>query len=154
MVETSELESWYWDFRGALPVPKVIDGAAEALKKLKDKGLTIVVWSGTRPDVLEDLLETTGLGQSVDFSVGNVPGSDVTIKGNGLFAEIAKHFGISPEDLRKQAVVVGDGRGDIEAGREVGCPTVGVIKTTSGGKLKEAGADFVIKDISELPALF
>lgn len=151
---TLELESEFWDFKMTLTPPEVIKGAPEALKALKDKGFTIIVWSGTRTDVLKDAIIKTGLKPFVDFSIGNLPGSSVMIKGKGLFAEIAKHLGISADQLSCQSVVIGDGKGDIEAGREVGCPTVAIPKKPEDEKsLVNAGADFIIPQISDLPAL-
>lgn len=151
---TEELESSYFNFRMTLPPPKVIKGAPEALKELKEKGFTIVVWSGTRSDVLADALEKTGLKQYINFSIGNYPGSDVIVKGKGLFAEIARHLGISVDQLRSQSVVIGDGKGDIDAGLDVGCPTIGIPKKPEDEKgLINAGADFIVSTIGDLPAL-
>lgn len=151
---TEELESAYFTFRMTLPPPKVIEGAPEALKELKEKRFTIVVWSGTRSDVLEDAIEKTGLKQYINFSIGNYPGSDVMVKGKGLFAQIAKHLGLSTDQLRSQSVVIGDGKGDIDAGREVGCPTIAIPKKPEDEKgLVNAGADFIVSKISDLPAL-
>lgn len=151
---TLKLESAYFTYRMTLPPPKVIVGTPEALKDLKEKGFTIVVWSGTRSDVLEDAIEKTGLKQYINFSIGNYPGSDVMVKGKGLFAKIAKRLGISTDQLRIQSVVIGDGKGDIDAGREVGCPTIAIPKKPEDEKgLVKAGADLIIAKISDLPAL-
>ncbi|MDO8487210.1 MAG: HAD hydrolase-like protein [Candidatus Curtissbacteria bacterium] len=152
--DTIELENLFWKYQKDLPAPPVINGASQALQELKNKGYKIVVWSGTRSDILVDRLVKTDLDKFIDFSIGNVPGSSTQVKGQGLFAEIAKHLNISTDELRQKAVVIGDGTGDIKAGREVGCPTIGIPKKPEDGKVLEtAGADFVIQSIKDLPSL-
>lgn len=152
---TVELENLFWDYQKDLFPPSVIDGALETLQEMKNRGYTIVVWSGTRSDILVDRLEKTGLGEYVDFSIGNVPGSKDLVKGQGLFAKIAEHLGVSIGELREKAVVIGDGKGDIEAGREVECPTIGIPKKPEDGEmLLDAGADFIVPTIKNLAKLF
>lgn len=76
------------------------------------------------------------------------------VKGKGLFSVIAKHLGLSTDQLRGQSVVIGDGKGDMDAGREIGCPTIAIPKKPEDEKgLINAGADFIIPQISDLPAL-
>ena len=149
--DTKDYEAKFFDFYVQMGEIEVLGGASDTLKYLKEKGFNVVVWSGARTDILGKKLEQTGLGRFVDFYIGNVPGDDKLVKGPGLFGEIAKHFGLDTEQLRQESIVVGDGIGDIEAGKKSGAKTVGL--GVNGDKLKEAGADFVIKDISELVVL-
>lgn len=153
IIDTAKLEQQFWSSQIDLSAPTIIEGARETLIRLKNTGLTIVVWSGTKTEVLRQTLKDTGLDQFVAFAIGNVPGSKTMVKGEWAFGEIARELGISVEDLRKQSLVVGDGIGDIKAGKSVHCPTVAVLKTGSEEVLTNAGADFIIAKIGDLPAL-
>lgn len=150
---TIELEQLFWDYQKDSPAPPIIEGALETLKFLKEKGYKIIIWSGTRTDILGIKLQQTRLGQFVDFYIGNEPGSQEKVKGPFLFEEIAKHSDLSAEDLQRQAVVIGDGRGDMKAGQKVHCPTIGTLRTTPKQDLRSAGADFIIPSIKDLPGL-
>lgn len=146
--DTKELESKFFEYYKEFPEIEVIEGAKEALSKLKESGIKITVWSGTRTDVLGEKLTQAGLMPFVDYFIGNVPGDDKLVKGPGLFSQIADHFGVSTEDLRENSLVIGDGIGDIEAGKKSGARTVALGPNRDS--LKEA--DFVIKSIASLPA--
>lgn len=153
--ETLPLENLFWDNQNKLPLPPVIDGALETLRELKGRGYTVIVWSGTRSDILKDRLEKTGLGKYVDFSVSNEPGNSAKVKGGYLFTQISNYLKIPIDQLREKAVITGDGKGDIEGGIQVGCQTIGIPKKPEDGKvLEDAGADFVIPSIKNLLSLF
>ena len=155
VAETVDLESKMWNAILDLGPPTVIEGAPEALKHLKEKGLKIAVWSGTRTDVIGKKLEQTGLDQYVDFFIGNVPGSETLIKGPGLFAKIAEHFQITIEELQQQSLVLGDGTNDMLAGQTAGAAVlIGVKGLKSKEQLTTAGANLVISGISNLSKLF
>lgn len=149
--DTKALEGKFFEHYMQMGEIEVVDGARETLRYLKENGLKVVVWSGTRTDIIGKKLEQTGLLQYVDFFIGNMPGDDRLVKGPGLFEEIAKHFNVSVDRLQREAVVMGDGVGDIETGKNSGTRTIGLGPQRE--KLAEAGADFVIGDIRELPEL-
>lgn len=154
VIETSDLESKMWSAVLDLGPPRVIEGAPEVLKHLKVKGTKITVWSGTRTDVIGQKLLQTGLGQYVDFYIGNEPGSETLVKGPGLFAKIADHFGISINQLQRQSAVIGDGENDMKAGQAAGVPIlIGIEGLKTPGQLKAAGANLVIPQISSLAKL-
>lgn len=149
--DTRYLEAKFFDYYLEMGDIRVLEGVPETLRYLKENGFKIAVWSSTRTDILGKKLEQTGLDQFVDFYVGAVPGDTQKVKGPYLFAEIAKHFQVPIETLQQEAVVIGDGIGDIEAGINSGAKTIGLGAQRE--KLAEAGADFVTRDISELPKL-
>lgn len=151
--DTLELENLFWSYQIGSSTPQVIAGAQETLRELKERGYTIVVWSGTRSDVLVDALERTKLEEYISFSIGNEPRSSTKVKGRGLIDEIAASLKIPLDSLLSQSVVIGDGVGDIRAGIEINCPTIGILKTQPREKLQAEGADFIIPQISDLPAL-
>lgn len=151
--DTLELENLFLSFQIGSNPPEIIDGVQEILKELKDQGYTIIVWSGTRSDALADALKSTKLEQYISFSIGNEPGSSTRVKGKGLIGDIANFLGTSPDSLSNQSIVIGDGAGDIRAGKEINCPTIGILKTQPKEKLQAEGADFIITKIGDLPAL-
>lgn len=151
--DTLELENLFWSYQIGSGPPQVIEGAQETLRELKERGFTIVVWSGTRSDVLADALKSTKLEEYISFSIGNQPGSSTKVKGRGLIDDIAASLKIPPDSLLSQSVVIGDGIGDVRAGKEINCPTIGILKTQPKEKLQAEGADFIITKISDLPAL-
>lgn len=132
--------------------PKILPGAKEGLTILKQKGIKIIVWSGTRSDILSRHINELSFSSLVDFSIGNVPGSKDLVKGSGLFKIIADHFKITTSELAANCLVIGDGRGDIEAGRAVGAIVGGIGVDEENPILKEA--DFTFKNLPELAAKF
>ncbi len=146
--DTLPFEAKFWDNLQGIK-PKILEGAAQFLQEVKNKGIKIIVWSGTRTDVLRSNIKLLGLQQFVDFSIGNQPGSKEMVKGPGLLREISKNFNVSMQDMAKKSLVIGDGRGDIEAGKAIGSRTAGFtrIKNTS---LEASGSDFLFENYSQL----
>lgn len=151
--DTLELEDLFWNYQIGSAPPQVIEGARETLTELKKRGYTIVIWSGTRSDVLVNALKSTKIEEYISFSIGNQPGSSTKVKGRGLINEIATSLNIPLDSLLSQSVVIGDGVGDIRAGKEINCPTIAILKTQPRERLQAEGADFIIAQISDLPAL-
>ena len=151
--DTLELENQFWSFQIGSKPPEVIEGAEDVLQNLRQLGLTIVVWSGTRTDVLRSAIRDTGLGNYISFAIGNEPGSETKVKGRGLLEDVARNLQVPAAILPGQSIVIGDGVGDIRAGKEINCPTVGILKTQPREKLEAEGADFIVAKISDLPAL-
>jgi phosphoglycolate phosphatase-like HAD superfamily hydrolase len=100
--------------------PEILPGAKNFLESLQTKGKRTIIWSGTRTDVLGKTIKAVGFAPYVDFYIGNAPGDDKLVKGPGLFAKIAEHFGENPSEMAKKTVVIGDGVGDMEAGQAIG----------------------------------
>ncbi|MBI2051919.1 HAD family hydrolase [Candidatus Roizmanbacteria bacterium] len=142
-----ELEEEFWGNLAGLR-PRILPGAKEFLESLKKKGLSVTVWSGTRTDLLRDNIRNLSLTSSIDFAIGNVPGSTELVKGPYLFQRIAEHFRLSAEALAQRALVIGDGLGDIEAGKAVGAKTAGFGDLKANPGLKDA--DFVFSDYDSL----
>lgn len=151
--DTTQFEQEFWQNLSGLR-PDVLPGAKEFLAQIKKKGVKIIIWSGTRTDILEEKIRLLSFSSLVDYAIGNEPGSLNIVKGPGLFKKIAEHFGVSEEYLRQKALVIGDGNGDMEAGKTIGATTAGIIKTQTQKTLEEAGADVVVNNLLELAGLF
>lgn len=151
--DTTGLEEQFWRNVKGLK-PDILPAAKEFLTQVKKRGAKIVIWSGTRTDVLREKIELLSFSRLVDYAIGNEPGSSSLVKGPGLFAKIAEHFGISEDELRQKSVVLGDGSGDIKAGLAVGVPTIGIVKTQSKDVLENAGANLIVDNLESLTNFF
>ena len=151
--DTLPYEAKFWEnLKGARG--EAIPNAKEFLTLLKNKGFKIVVWSGTKTAVLHERIKLLSFSSLVDFYIGNEPGSSKQVKGPFFFTKIAERFGVPEEKLREKALVIGDGTGDMEAGKAVGATTVGIARKQPKEQLIKAGADMVVIDIEELGRLF
>ncbi|MEK7112470.1 MAG: HAD hydrolase-like protein, partial [Patescibacteria group bacterium] len=100
--DSTQLENTFWRNLTGFK-PDIIDGAKEFLTKLKKRGIKIIVWSGTRTDVLKEKIKLLSFSGLIDFAIGNEPGSSSLVKGPGLFAKIAEHSGVSEDELRQKS---------------------------------------------------
>lgn len=146
--DTLPLEEKFWDnLRGTKP--HMLEGAKDFLQQIKDKGIRIIVWSGTRTDVLRTNIELLGLSSLVDFAIGNEPGSKTMVKGSGLLQIISRELNLSSEDITQRSLVIGDGIGDIEAGRSIGAITAGFTRIKKSS-LESSSPDFFFSNYSEV----
>ncbi len=149
--DTTPLEAQFFKHYQTYSEIEVMQGAKETLKKLKNNDIKITVWSGTRTDILGQKLQQAKLSPFVDYYLGNVPGDSKLVKGPILFKQIAAYFNISVDQLKHEALVIGDGIGDIEAGQKCGVKTIGLGENRE--QLRKAGADYIIESITDLPHL-
>lgn len=122
---------------GEYGIPKsvALPGAHESLAAVRELGGRVLVVSAKKADFVQRVLDVVGM--NVDQIYGY------------LFAE---HKG---EVLLKEGaqVYVGDHPGDIQAARTANAVSV-VVPTgpTTEAELREAGADVVLRDLTEFPA--
>ena len=137
IVERMEIE----DLAGVVPLP----GSRELLESLSSDRWTIVT-SSTRP-LAEVRLRAAGLSIPKNL----VTSSDVT---HGKphpepYLKAASVLGYSPADC----VVVEDVPAGIRAGKSAGARVIAFPTTCAEPDLQAAGADWVLKDCSEISAL-
>lgn len=147
--DTKDLENLFWENLTGL-APEIVPRAKEFLNQLGKRGFKVIIWSGTKIEILEEKINLLSFSSSVDFWIGNVPGDQNLVKGPGLFRLIAEKFGHTSQDLATKTLVVGDGEADMEAGRAIGAKTAGFTRFKTAAQLKKAGADFVFVDFPEL----
>jgi len=120
---------------------EMFPGANETLAALRGEGRKLALVSHSPVGYFSPATQSTGLSEAFDalLCVGERPGATKA----DLVAEVMRTLGAST------AVMVGDRRLDIEAGRACGCLTVG-----AGWGFGPAGelddADIVLSDISQL----
>jgi len=133
----------------ANPFPEVLN----ILSKLKGSGYYIFISSSHQESVVKEDLTRTGLIKYIDYYVGVRPNQPDLKKGEPHFRAAASYFGEDFAAFIKETVFVGDTPPDIEAANKCGIASIARIGTLSREKLLEAGARFVIPNLSSLPEI-
>ena len=105
-------------FPNTVPYP----GVPEKLAALKESGAKIYIVTNKRHAATQKIVEAMGWADMFDgvWSFDSFPG--VKYKKPELLARLLKDLGVDPSD----AVMVGDTKGDIDAGKTNGVHTIGV----------------------------
>ena len=127
-----------------------VDGMVELLGRLRsDAGLTLVIVTAKPTAVAEPLLRHVGLRSTFDAVHGAPMGPDVEEKRVTLARALA-----TSRTAAADAVMIGDRRHDVLAGRACGTRTIGVLWGAGDrDELTTAGADHVVTHPEELDAL-
>ena len=105
-------------FPNTVPYP----GVPEKLAALKESGAKIYIVTNKRQAATQKIVKAMGWGDMFDgvWSFDSFPG--MKYKKPELLARLLKDLGVDPSD----AVMVGDTKGDIDAGKANGVHTIGV----------------------------
>lgn len=124
-----------------VPVPGVVD----FLKRMKQRGYRMCIASGNKLESIEFLLEAATVREFFDFILS---GKDVVRPkpAPDIFLTAAKKFGFEPGEC----IVFEDAVNGTVGAREAGMSSVGIATRIPEGALREAGADIVVKDYTEL----
>ena len=129
----------------------VYDGIKELLRDLKDKGF-ILALATSKPDIYaEQILAHFGLREYFSFIGGAEMDGSRTYK-----HEVIEHvIGSLKITDRENILMLGDRKHDIEGAKKAGVKSAGVLWGYGDRQeLEEAGADYIVGDISELRELF
>jgi beta-phosphoglucomutase family hydrolase len=128
--------------------PEVFQSSVEFIKALKARNIRIGIASSSRNcklilqlSNLEDLFETRVDGEvSIEMKLKGKPNPDI-------FITAASNLGLEPHDC----VVVEDAISGVQAGARGNFGLVlGIAREIEGIKLKEQGADIVVRDLAEI----
>ncbi|MDD2807561.1 MAG: HAD hydrolase-like protein [Patescibacteria group bacterium] len=143
---------------GTLSVEQVtVRGSIDFVKRLRERGLQLYVFSGTDREDVRNEAAQIGASQYFNEIWGAIPDLDGYSKDKVIKAILAEHHLCGTEVL-----VCGDGPVEIKNGEENGCVTLGVCSNEQAGfgwdfekrdRLIKAGADMLVADFGELPAL-
>ncbi len=128
---------------------RLIDGAKDVLKFLKDRDINVVITTGRMvpAEKVWDELRRFGINKYVDFVYTRLDGYGDGRRRTELIREAMKKFNASKDET----ILVADYWPDMQSGREVGIFTIGVLTgLESEGKLRENGADVVIPSVKDL----
>lgn len=126
-----------------------IPGAADAIRALRDAGLSVVLTTGFAPVTRDALIDALGWGDLVDLALSPIdagrgrPAPDLVL--TALLCTGASSV---------QAVAVaGDTASDVETGRRAGAGFVAGVLSGAHDRAALAGADAVLDSIVDLPAV-
>lgn len=143
---------------------RLIDGAPEAIRLLRELGLGVAVVTSQSPvgrgwitegdlaavhDRLRELLRARGADLDGIFHCPHAPAAGCGCRkpATGLVDRAARELGFTPSD----AFVVGDHAGDMAMGRAVGACTIFVM-TGHGAEELSAAEPFADHVVADLPA--
>lgn len=123
------------------------DGAQDIIKKFIMEGMALFATSGSQTEELKNIFFQNNLHYSV------IMGSDIIKKSSKHIEIFAESVSVSLQEFASNAVYIGDGAGDMKIAKECGILAVGILTCPGVEEINlfEAGADVVIKDISQFP---
>jgi HAD superfamily hydrolase (TIGR01509 family) len=125
----------------------LMPGVHHALRWLKSRGIVMGVATSNSQKVAEQILEKNGLQRFFDAVVGRAPRLMMKPYPDQLLV-CFEMLDVDPYE----GVVVGDSVRDVEAGKTAGAYTIAIpAYFTSRKTLEEAGADYIISSLKELP---
>ncbi len=128
---------------------KLLPLAKETLEELKRMGLKLVLFTADGDKAMNTIVGKTAIGQLFDTLVSR--GSSIEVKPHPQHVTSAVASSNAPPE---ETMVVGDSVVDILSGKHINAITVGVTTgLSSKQELAEAGADYLIDSITELPPL-
>jgi HAD superfamily hydrolase (TIGR01509 family) len=123
-----------------------LPGAADLLRTLAGRGVTVVLATSAKPEELEDLLRVLDAGDAI-HEIVSAKDVERSKPEPDSFARAVEAAGVRLD----RAVALGDSVWDVEAARRCGLRCVGV---TTGGisaqELRDAGAVAVFTDAADL----
>lgn len=123
----------------------LFEGALETINSLRSVGIkTGVVTARTRDSSLK-MLKRLGISDVMDVIVSHEDVANQKPHPEPVLKALSA-LNVPPEN----AVMVGDTKPDIVAGKAAGLLTVGVTYGFEGQKIKEHGADWVVEDIARV----
>ena len=135
-----------FDENKQLFIPQLFPGVGDAIRILKQRGLTMSVASSRSSRSLNEFLLQMGVAEHMSY----VLGADMVDKSKPDPEPVLKTLA-ALQIPAAQTLVVGDMPVDILMGKAAGAMTCGVTwGNATKDDLQEAGADYIIDDISEL----
>ena len=126
---------------------RVLDGAEEILKALKEAGKTLALATSKPLVFAERIVNHYGLSKYLDFIVGADLKGGINYKDEVInkVLRIAK-----PDDLSK-VVIIGDRKHDVLGAKKCNISSIGVkCGYAEENELEDAGADFIFKNLAEV----
>lgn len=143
--EIEDMIHYYREFNVSVhdEMVKAFPGAKDLLKTLSKKGYKIGVVSSKKKDLVEHGLALTGLLKYVSLVIGEEDVQRPKPDPEGLLKAVRIFDS-------KKAVYVGDGLGDIEAGKNAKMDTIGVLYSKRAVQIAEAQPTYTIKQLEDL----
>ncbi|MCS7125096.1 MAG: HAD family hydrolase [Candidatus Bathyarchaeota archaeon] len=134
----------------AAKTTSLLPGVTEVLKALKSMGLKIGICTVNSENSVKQILQKFKISGLFDAVISRENVKNIKPDTEHLEATLKSLGQISP----KEALVVGDSVADMRCARELGAVAVGFLTGTSTAKeLIDAGANYIITSITDLPTL-
>ncbi len=131
----------------------LLQGVEPMLKNLKKRDAHLAV-ATSKPTVFsEKILKHFGMLQYFDFVSGSGMDGSKGEKAD-VICYALERYGMNGEEEKKQVLMIGDRKFDIEGAHQCGIQAVGVrCGYAAAGELEAAGADYIVQDIAALEEL-
>jgi len=127
---------------------EVFSSSVELLKELKTAGIKIAIASSSKN--CKPVLERVGLLHLFEVRVDGEISAERGLKGKpepDIFLESVRELGVTP----KESIIVEDAVSGVQAGAKGGFGLIlGIARENNREKLKQAGAHYVVTDLSEI----
>lgn len=129
---------------------KAFPDVPDALKNLKANGYKLFVSSSHQQTGVGKVLTDAGIREYFDLTMGVTPEKTDFVKGIQHFKKAAEYFNLPLEIFTQETVFIGDGTSDMKIANANNIIGIGRIGTNKEESLKEAGANLVVPDFSQL----
>jgi phosphoglycolate phosphatase len=137
--------------KGGLFENALYEGIAELLEALKAKGYVLAIASSKAEVYVKQIAERFDIAQYFAFMGGAEFDGSRSSK-EGVMRHVISVLGVCPAD---DVYMVGDRKYDIYGAKQLGIQSVGVLYGYGDRvELENAGADYIVDDVSSLKALF
>jgi HAD superfamily hydrolase (TIGR01549 family) len=116
---------------------------------LKDAGYNLIISSSGSPDLIKEKLQVVELYDYFDIILGADEKQGLK-KGKSHFNKIKDFFEISDNELKNNAVFVGDGIHDIQVAQKAKIISIGRTGTYDESTLERTKPDFIIESLHDL----
>lgn len=125
---------------------ELFEGVPEMLQSLKENGKTVAIASSKPEPFVEQILEHFGIIQYFDYVCGSTL-NETRTKKEEVIEELLQRMNLSQEE-KKQMLMVGDRKFDVEGAAYFGMPCLGLsLGFAAEGELEAAGAAAVVDSI-------
>jgi len=126
-----------------------IPGAADAIRALRDAGLSVVLTTGFAPVTRDALIDALGWGDLVDLALSPIDAGRGRPAPDLVLTALLRMGASSVQAV----AVAGDTASDVETGRRAGAGFVAGVLSGAHDRTALAGTDAVLDSIVELPAV-
>lgn len=133
----------------------VIDGIAEVLKQLKEKGFVLALATSKPQEFAVRIMEHFDLSKYFTVEMGSGMNGERKYKADVIEAVIQRLAELYPQEnisaIKADSIMIGDRLHDIEGARQCHMESIGVrFGYAREGELEEAGADYIVSTPQEL----
>ncbi|WP_264674981.1 phosphonatase-like hydrolase [Microbacterium tenebrionis] len=126
-----------------------IPGAADAIRALRDAGLSVVLTTGFAPVTRDALIDALGWGDLVDLALSPIDAGRGRPAPDLVLTALLRTGASSVQAV----AVAGDTASDVETGRRAGAGFVAGVLSGAHDRAALAGADAVLDSVVDLPAV-